>query len=486
MNKRKEIHMATRGLLALIMLILLSDNGYAREEQQAASKVGPANSRLAIEANTAQAIKFDKGVSEVFIANPDIADIQMNSPHTAYIFAKKPGLTTFIATDASGRVVKNLTIEVSINSSAIKELIKKLNPDENIEVHATPRGVILKGKVSSSKIAKNMTDVARRFLASDTDEVVNELSVTQPTQVMIKVKIAEVNRSVLNQLDINWTASGPLHANNPILFGLLQGQSAPFTAPKVFARPDGLARLGASYSGNKTSLTALIDMIDNEGLGTVLAEPNLVAISGETASFLAGGEFPIPVPQEQNVTIEFKQFGISLAFTPTVLGENQINLRVRPEVSQLDQVNRLTYQVAGGATVDVPAISTRRVDTTIELASGQSFAIAGLYNSTLNSNMSEIPGLADIPVLGALFRSSKFERKESELVVVVTPYIVEPRSNNDFKTPTEDVRFASHIETILNGEMSKPSPSTAVNQDPLTQQENGQLRLVGTSGFYHE
>lgn len=453
-----------------------------RVESKASSK----SSDLHIEANTAQTISFDSTVAEVFIANPEIADVQMNSPHIAYIFAKKSGVTTFIATDQNGKVVKNIVITVSLNSSELKRLLKKLNPTENVDIHTTPKGIILKGKVSSSRVAKNMVDVAKRFLASDTDEVVNELSVMQPTQVMIKVKIAEVNRTVLNELDINWTAAGPINPDNPIMFGLLQGQNAPLSAVKSFARPtSSLSRFGASFVNNRTSLTALIDMIASEQLGTILAEPNLVAISGETASFLAGGEFPIPVPQDQNVTIEFKQFGISLAFTPTVLSENQINMRVRPEVSDLDKVNGLSYQVGNG-TVTIPAIATRRVETTIELASGQSFAIAGLFKNNLTSSVNQVPGLGDIPILGALFRSSSFARNESELVVIATPYIIEPTSPENFKSPTEDLRMASQIETILNGEISKPNPSSMVEQPAGSKAAEGQLRLVGTSGFYHE
>lgn len=471
---------------SLVLGSVSATAAYASKNSIDDVKGGKKNSELHIEANTAQTISFDSSIAEVFIANPEIADVQMNSPHIAYIFAKKSGVTTFIATNSQGKVVKNIVVTVSLNSSELKQLLKKLNPNENIDVHTTPKGIILKGNVSSSRVAKNMVDVAKRFLASDTDEVVNELSVTQPTQVMIKVKIAEVNRTVLNELDINWTASGPINADNPIMFGLIQGQNAPLSAVKTFQRPaNNLSRFGASFVNNRTSITTLLDMIASEKLGTILAEPNLVAISGETASFLAGGEFPIPVPQDQNVTIEFKQFGISLAFTPTVLSGNQINMKVRPEVSDLDKTNGLSYQVGTG-TVTIPAITTRRVETTIELASGQSFAIAGLFKNNATTGVDQIPGLGDIPILGALFRSSSFTRNESELVVVATPYIIEPSAHDNFKTPTEDLKMASQIETILNGELTKSNPSSIVDEASGNNAAEGQLRLVGTSGFYHE
>lgn len=457
----------------------LADQNQENESSMKSDKV------LTLETSEAHSISFDSGVAEVFIANPEIADVQMNSSKTAYVFGKKAGRTSFIATDQNGKIVKKMDVIVSTSSSELKATLKKLYPNEDIKVYPTPKGVILRGDVSTARISKNATDVAKRFMTGETDEVVNELSVTQPTQVMIKVKIAEVNRSVLNSIDINWTATGPM---NSMLFGLVQDAATPFSAANVFTRPGtaDVTRLGASYQGRNTSLTALIDIVAKEGLGTILAEPNLVAISGETASFLAGGEFPVPVPQAQNVTIEYKQFGISLAFTPTVLSDHQINMRVRPEVSDLDYANGITYQVGTTGTVQVPGISTRRVDTTVELASGQSFAIAGLFQSTMSNEISEVPGLANVPLLGALFRSPSFKRKESELVVIVTPYIVEPSRQNDMKSPTQDIRYASQLEGILTGKLTDSHSSESVANMDAPSNDNGTLRLVGTSGFYHE
>jgi pilus assembly protein CpaC len=476
--------MGVWGRCLVIWLCFLAGPSLANQSEENESSA-KSEKVLNLETSEAHSINFDSGVAEVFIANPEIADVQMNSAKTAYVFGKKSGRTSFIATDQSGKIVKKMDVIVSTSSSELKATLKKLYPTEDIKVYPTPKGVILRGDVSTAKVSKNATDIAKRFTTGENDEIVNELSVTQPTQVMIKVKIAEVNRTVLNSVDINWTATGPM---NSMLFGLVQDASAPFSAVNVFRRPStaDASRLGASYLGRNTSLTALIDIVAKEGLGTILAEPNLVAISGETASFLAGGEFPVPVPQNQNVTIEYKEFGISLAFTPTVLSDHQINMRVRPEVSQLDYNNGITYQVGTTGTVQVPGISTRRVDTTVELASGQSFAIAGLFQSNMGNELSEIPGLANVPILGALFRSASFNRKESELVVIVTPYIVEPAKQNDMKSPTQDIRYATQLEGILTGKLTDSYSSEGVSTMDDSSKENGTLRLVGTSGFYHE
>jgi pilus assembly protein CpaC len=207
-----------------------------------------------------------------------------------------------------------------------------------------------------------------------------------------------------------------------------------------------------------------LDALDQEGLGTILAEPNLVAISGETASFLVGGEFPYPVPQDQNITIEFKQFGMSLSFTPTVLNSNMINLRVRPEVSELDNQNSISVPVGSGSSVvSVPGLKTRRAETSVELGDGQSLAIAGLISSKIANSYSSLPGLDSIPILGALFRSTKFQRDQTELVIIVTPYVIKPASRTkDLSVPTE-VKSATAVETLFTGRLNRVEKTTAVN-----------------------
>ena len=228
------------------------------------------------------------------------------------------------------------------------------------------------------------------------------------------------------------------------------------TNPSVFSADPSTTNpagsIGIRFADSATTVAALIDALDQEGLASILAEPNLVAVSGETASFLSGGEFPFPVPQNQNITIEFKQFGISLAFTPTVLSNNLINLRVRPEVSQLDRTNSLTFVVntTSGATITVPALKTRRAETSIELGSGQSIAIAGLIQSDMANTLGSLPGLGDLPVIGALFRSTAFLKNQSELVITVTPYLIKPADNpHVLKLPTDSLKFASNLEMLF-------------------------------------
>ena len=251
----------------------------------------------------------------------------------------------------------------------------------------------------------------------------------------LRVRVAEISRGVDKQLGFNWNIAGTLGG---LAIGLATGN--PFSA--------NATQSALTLSGNIRSfdLNAVIDALDEEGLVSILAEPNLTAASGQTASFLAGGEFPILVPDSNGrVTIEFKKFGVSLAFTPTVVGKNRINLHVRPEVSQLSNTNSVTFN-----NFSVPSLTTRRAETTVELGGGQSFAIAGLLQNNVTHDISKFPGLGDIPVLGALFKSDRFQRAESELVIIVTPYIVRPVSRR-LAAPTDGFAPTHDVERLFIG-----------------------------------
>lgn len=433
---------------------------------------------LTLETNTAEVQKFGVGVREIFIANPEIADIQLNTPEIAYIFAKKPGSTTVFATDETGAIVLSLDVHVVHNLGQLNKTLRTVRPGEKVKALSTPQGIVLSGEVSSAKAVSDLMGIAARFVGGD-NPIINDMTISSPTQVYLKVKVAEVKRTALSKLDINWdyTTTSP----DKFLFGVLQG-AAPL--------PDGAFRrittgteipggFGARFGDGTTNISGLIDILNRESLATVLAEPNLVAISGETASFLAGGEFPFPVPQDQNITIEFKQFGISLAFTPTVLSPNQINLRVRPEVSELDRTQSLSIPIGiNNPPIEVPGIKTRRVETSVELGSGESLAIAGLFSNSIQSSIDEFPGLADVPILGAFFRKNRFEREETELVIIVTPYIIKPAAQNNFATAGDTVRHATNLERIFLGRLSQP--------DPTHRGGEHQSHLMGVAGFYVE
>jgi pilus assembly protein CpaC len=454
---------------------------------------------LTLEVGKGQALQLEQNVSEIFVANPDTADVQLNTPNVAYIFGKKPGSTSVFATDSNGKVAVKMEVKITHSLSELHEAIHSNYPKENVKFSSVPEGIIMRGHVSSPIIAKNIEDIAKKYLGSK-DQLINNLTLSNTTQVLLKVKVAEVSRTVLNKLQINWTTafSGP----NNFMSGLLTGrnpfnQTLPSTSfpifggnasnPGVFSRdPSGSNpsnSVGIRFSDGTTTVAALIDALDQEGLASILAEPNLVAISGETASFLAGGEFPYPVPQDQNITIEFKQFGISLSFTPTVLSNNSINLRVRPEVSQLDRANGLTFLVntTSQSTISVPAIKTRRAETSVQLGSGQSLAIAGLIQSDMANTLGGLPGFADIPILGALFRSTQFQKNQSELVIIVTPYVIKPTDNPaSLKLPTDTVKFASNLEMLFMQRLNRTKHGNPFSTRFLDAKP---VNFVGAAGF---
>lgn len=443
---------------------------------------------LTLELGKSQILQLDHNVNELFVANPEIADIQLNTPSIAYVFGKKPGLTTVFATNADGKVAIKLDVKVTHNLSDLHQTIKAGFPHEDVKFFSIPQGIVMQGRVTSAVTLKNIEDIAKNYLAPK-EQLVNNLSISTPTQVLLRVKIAEVSRTVLNKLQFNWTT----FVNSPqkFAYGLFTGRN-PFQIPAagnpgVFARdPSGsnpANSIGFQFSDNISTFSTLLDALDQEGLASILAEPNLIAISGETASFLAGGEFPYPVPQDQNTTIEFKQFGISLSFTPTVLSNNLINLRVRPEVSQLDQSNGLTILIntTSQSTANVPAIKTRRAETSVELGSGQSLAIAGLIQSDMANIFSEVPGFADIPVLGALFRSTNFQKNQSELVIIVTPYLVKPTDHpSALKLPTDSLKHASNLEMLFMQRLNRTKNQNSLQTRFLDAKP---IHFSGAAGF---
>jgi pilus assembly protein CpaC len=284
----------------------------------------------------------------------------------------------------------------------------------------------------------------------DKNRLVMNLGVAAPSQVHLRVRVAEVSRDVLKQFGINWDA---VFSTGRFAFGLATGVNPVATAGGVLVRNNATDSLfGQIVSGN-WDINGLIDALDNEGMIKILAEPNLTALSGKTATFLAGGEFPVLVPEgEDRIVIQFKEFGVSLAFTPTIVGRDRISLKVKPEVSQLSNTGAVEVQ---GFTV--PALTTRRAETTVELGGGQSFAVAGLLQNNITHDIRKFPGLGDVPVLGTLFRSDSFRREETELVIIVTPYIVRPVSASMLAAPTDGLVPPSDTDRVLHGREYKPT-----------------------------
>jgi pilus assembly protein CpaC len=413
------------GMAALAVLVLGAVTPVSAQEQVVAT-----GAKIQIERNEGTLLRIDQPAASVFVANPAIADVAVKSPRLIYVLGKKPGETTLYVVDGNEKVLLSSTVVVVHNLSRLTEELHRVVPDGDVVPHSVDAGIVLDGAVATAAEAEDARRLATRFLGEG-EEVIDHLAITAANQVNLRVRVAEVSRSVVKQLGIDWNMAintagfafgmvTPAFAANSLGLGTVAQTSAGFPI---------------SYSNGAVDLNALITALSTEGLVSVLAEPNLTALSGETASFLAGGEFPIPVPQDNNssaITVQFKKFGVSLAFTPTLLGNRRISLRVAPEVSALtnDGAIRLGDFV-------IPALTTRRAETTVELASGQSFAIAGLIQNNQRVDANKIPGLGDIPILGDLFKSDRFQRQESELVILVTPYIVQPVSAPRMAAPTD-------------------------------------------------
>jgi pilus assembly protein CpaC len=405
-----------------------------------------------------QMLNLPRTVANVWTSNPDVADVYVNSGRQINLFGKKAGEATVIATAADGSVVYGASVRVNQNLSSINEILRQTMPESNIRVTNIGQVAVLNGTVASPEDAAQAEMLVKAALNPGVDTTkdgaaltivpVNRLKVATPLQVTLKVRIAEVNRSVLKSMGVNLLSSDP---TSGFKFGIGQGDNvttAPGGSPFKILNPIlGGTTLGAAGRLLGLDIAGSLDIAAQDGLVSILAEPNLTALSGETASFLAGGEFPIPVSQALGaVTIEYKQYGVGLAFTPIVLADGRISMRVRPEVSELSDAGSIKLN---GFTV--PALTTRRAETTVELGSGQSFMIAGLLRNTVNNSLSKAPFLGDVPVLGALFRSTKFQRQETELVVVVTPYLVRPVSTQ-MAVPTDGYRAPDDIQRDWMGQ----------------------------------
>ena len=437
--------------LALLMLTVAPGPLMSVAAAQQVTKVASGN-RLAIPVNQGQLVRIDKPVESVFVANAEIADVAIKSPQLIYVFAKRPGTTTLYAVGANDEILASITLSVTHNLSRLDRAIADLMPGRNISATSIEGAIVLTGMVSSPGEAEDARRLAARFIGTG-EEVINRLQINAPNQVNVRVRIAEINKSVLRNLGINWDTA---IQQGGFAFGLL-------TAFPVVAGSTLLGSTGTSttptISAGPLDLTATMDLLAQEGLVSLLAEPNLTAVSGQTATFLAGGEFPIPVSQDNNtVTVEFRQFGVSLAFTPTILNSNRINMRVRPEVSSTSTQNQTTT----GDFV-VPSLVVRRAETTVELASGQTFAIAGLVQSQNQITANEVPGLGDIPILGELFKSDQFQHNESELVILATPYVVQPISNPEAPALPTDASHGGAGTQRIAGTSSNAAGASGVS-----------------------
>ena len=406
------------GALALLTLAMLWP--VAATAQISGTMEPKSGEGIAIELNEGQLVRLDQPAASVFITNPNVADINVRSAQLVYLFGKTPGKTTLFALDSEDNVIANLEVVVEHNLTRLQGALEVLLPNSGVNVVSIDGGIILSGTVATGTESENARRITARFI-TEGEDIINRLAVTEPNQVNLRVQIAEVKRNILNKFGINMDI---LLTSGSLTLGLVTN----FTA--AVAEETLLSGIGSSGS---VDISGVLDALANDGLVTVLSEPNLTALSGETARFLSGGQFPIIV---QGVTAsgstaietQFYPYGIELEFTPTVIGNGRINLRVHPSVTSIDTSASLN---------GVPRTFNQEAETTVEVASGQSFVIAGLMSESSAENLSKTPGIGDIPILGALFKSEQFQRDETELLIVVTPYLVRPVSNQRIPLPTD-------------------------------------------------
>lgn len=488
---------------------------------------------LYIPVNRSSLVTLAAPASEVLIANPDIADIHVHNSSNVTVIAKHFGNTTVRVMNKDGSLQREFDVTVGYDLPAIRKALMTFMPKEKISVEMINNSVALTGQVSSAAAVDKALKITREYIfgtskdtgsaaassggatsggatasaagamagtgssssasASGGPDIVNFLQVSSGQQVILRVRVGEINRTALKTLGVDLStgvSNGIQFATAAGLAGLIQ----PSTAPSNTALQFGLGNFYYPTDGNnlpnKTqglltgkitnrhqTLAGALQALEQDGLFKLLAEPNLVAISGEQAEFLAGGEIPIPVPQSAggsgtSVTIEYKPYGVAVRFRPSVLDENRIHMDVQPEVSELDNSNAL--KISG---FTVPAITTRRAKTTVELAPGEGFMIAGLLKDQTSAAIDQLPGVKELPILGALFRSTEFQRNETELVIAVTPYIVDPLKSADVKMPTDDFRPASQMELFFYGALGSLSGKPAATSPTQPQ------GLEGPTGF---
>lgn len=415
----------------------------------------------------AELVSFGSDMSEVIVADPAIADVHNHGTRQLSIIGKKMGITNVRVLNEDGKLLNSYTVTVGYDLPAIRKALKNFLPEEMIGVEMVNNNIALTGQVSSANSADKAIRITKEFLkqtgddsrhAVDKDDpddgILNLMQVTSSQQVMLRVRVGEVNREALKELGIEWSNFGSPGnffyqvARNTGVQRFVSGSTSAFISDAT----DTTNYLRGGWSNGSTTIDGLIKALEQDDLFRLLAEPNLVAVSGEEAEFLAGGEIPVPVPQANSgssssaITIEYKPFGVAVKFRPFVLSENRLRIEVQPEVSELD--NTIAISISG---FTVPGISTRRAKTTIEMAPGESFMIAGLIKDQTRSSIQNLPGAKEIPVLGALFRSTSFQRSETELVIAVTPYLVDPMRSGDVKLPTDNFAPASQMEMSFYG-----------------------------------
>lgn len=414
-------------------------------------------------------ITLPRAMTDVFVANDTIADVQVRSSTQLYVFAKGPGETSVYATDNAGRVVYSSVIRVGNNIETLDQMLALAMPDANIQVNTMNGLVLLTGTVGAPEDAAEADRLVQAMVGAQT-QVVSRLQTATPLQVNLQVRIAEVSRSIIKDIGMNSIGNGSAGTGN--VWSIASGIDSRFMTDDegyikdIFKKEDGtsLKFLGKVLGLN---LNSSLDLAEKNGLISTLAQPNLTTMSGETADFLAGGEYPVPMPNPRDGTvgIEYRKYGVSLSYTPTVLSNGRISMRVRPEVSELSSEGAVKFNG-----YEIPSLTIRRTETTVELGSGESFMIAGLMSNRSVDSVAKAPGLGDVPILGNLFKSDNFRRGETELVIMITPYLVKPVNANDIRLPTDAFRAPTDLQRVF---MNKNSDGVTGGERPKPTRRDG-------------
>lgn len=392
---------------------------------------GATSSNISVAVNRAIVVQSDRPFSEISVANPAIADIATLSESTIYVLGKVPGRTTLTIFGADGSLVANVDVRVVPDIAEFKERLAEILPGEKIEVRTANDGIVLSGTVSGSRKVARALELAERYAP---ERVTNLMMVGGTHQVMLQVRFAEMSRAVSKELGFS------INGQNDDV-GVISGPGS-----TLVATGDGLS-LGASFGGG-LALNVLLQALETKGMVRTLAEPNVVAVSGQTAEFFAGGEFPVTVVSSEDgervANVTFKKFGVALTFVPTVIDGNLIRLELETAVSAIDRA------IVGGDG-EVVGFKTRTTSTTVEMRDGQSFAIAGLLQDEFDDTVGQVPWLGDVPILGSLFRSTDFQRKQTELVIIISPHLVVPTTSDALSMATNHMRIPTESELFLLG-----------------------------------
>ncbi len=455
---------------------------------------------LVLSVGGSQQINLGSAVADVVVADPAVADVQLTSSRQLYVIAKGPGETTVYATDSKGRNVYVGNIRVGGNINSLDQMLKLAMPDANIKITSLNGIVMLTGVVGQPEDAAEAQRLVEAFTNDGKTRVISRLRTATPQQVNLQVRVAEVSRSLAKEINGNLATRD---GSNGVLFGIARGRNfvdignfdtsafPTLDASSIYGLPAGTLSLpfnpqtgqfitgGTSFNFNNipggnvlqlagklfgVNVAAAFDLSERAGLTSTLANPNLTAVSGTTGSFLAGGRFPIPQSTGFGATtVTYENFGVGLTYTPTVLSDGRISLQIKTEVSDISSQGAVRLNG-----FEIPAVTTRMAETTVELGSGQSFMIAGLLSNSASTSIDKTPGIGDIPVLGALFKSNGWRRNETELMIIVTPYLVKPVSESEIKLPTDGLHTPNDLERVLlnkissdKGDTSRPMPTVA-------------------------